>query len=209
MEKAEHDVKTVLIAPSWQAGNILESCLQDLAEPLLAAGYDVTVRPHPQYIRRYPQKLEKFMADCKDYDSERFRFQLDFSSNETVFSADQLVTDWSNIGYEYALATKKPVLFINTPQKRVNEDWSDEDIARCAPDAQIRNVIGVALATEEVRQKAAEAVNGMVGDRAQWEETLENVRRERIYHFGESGKYAAQYLIGRMLENQKREKAQA
>ncbi len=206
MEKTVHAVKTVLIAPSWQAGNILESCLADLAEPLLAAGYDVTVRPHPQYIRRFPQRLEKLMADCRNYDAARFRFQLNFSSNETVFAADVLVTDWSNIGYEYALATKKPVLFINTPQKRVNEDWSDEDIARCAPDAKIRSVIGVALEPGEVRKKAAATADGMVSGRREWAETLEQVRRERIYNFGESGKCAAQYLIGRMLENQKKER---
>ena len=206
MEKRDNPVKTVLIAPSWQEGNILESCLRDMAEPLLAAGYDVTVRPHPQYIRRFPQRLEKLMADCRGYDAERFRFQLNFSSNETVFSSDMLVTDWSNIGYEYALATKKPVLFINTPQKRVNEDWTDADIARCAPDAAIRGVIGVAMEPGEVREKAAEAVNDMIARRDEWAETLEKVRQERVYHFGESGKYAAKYLIERMLENQMKEK---
>ncbi len=206
MDKRESAVKTVLIAPSWQEGNILESCLGDLAEPLLAAGYDVTVRPHPQYIRRYPQKLEKLMAACRGYDAGRFRFQLDFSSNETVFSADVLVTDWSNIGYEYALATKKPALFIDTPRKRVNEDWTDEDIARCAPDEKIRGVIGAALKPEEVRERAAQTVSDMIAGRDEWADTLESVRRERVYNFGESGKAAARYLIERMLANEKRER---
>ncbi|MCC8357099.1 MAG: membrane protein insertase YidC [Oscillospiraceae bacterium] len=206
MEKHENPVKTVLIAPSWQADNILDSCLADLAEPLLAAGFDVTVRPHPQYIRRFPQRLEKLIHDCEGYDKERFRFQLNFSSNETVFSSDILVTDWSNIGCEYALATKKPVLYINTPMKRVNEAWMDEDIARCAPDAKLRAVMGAALELDEVREKAAAAALDMIENRAAYAETLEAVRREKLYHFGESGKYAADYLIGRMVENQKKAK---
>jgi YidC/Oxa1 family membrane protein insertase len=206
MEKVEHDPKTVLIAPSWQEGNILESCGTNLFEPLLAAGYDVTVRPHPQYIRRYPQKLERLMADCKGYDQTRFRFQLNFSSNETVFSSDLVVTDWSNIGYEYAMATTKPVLFINTPRKIVNEAWTEADAEKYAPDDKIRSLIGITLNPEDVRTQAAQAVDTLIAGRAEYAQTLETVRRERLYHFGESGKYGAQYLIERMVENQKKKK---
>jgi YidC/Oxa1 family membrane protein insertase len=206
MEKVEHDPKTVLIAPSWQEGNILESCGTNLFEPLLEAGYDVTVRPHPQYIRRYPQKLERLMADCKGYDETRFRFQLNFSSNETVFSSDLVVTDWSNIGYEYAMATTKPVLFINTPRKIVNEAWTEADAEKYAPDDKIRSLIGITLNPEDVRTQAAQAVDTLIAGRAQYAQTLETVRRERLYHFGESGKYGAQYLIERMVENQKKKK---
>lgn len=208
MEKAEHETKTILIAPSWQEGNILDSCLQDLCEPLLAAGYDVTVRPHPQYIRRFPQKLEAHIRACAGYDESRFRFQLNFSSNETVFASDLVVTDWSNIGYEYAMATKKPVLFINTPRKIVNEAWMEADVAQYAPDDRIRSIIGIAIEPGEARQKAAAAVDHMIAARAEYAETLEKVRRERLYHFGESGKYGAGYLIDRMVENQKAAKAE-
>ena len=204
MEKVEHDPKTILIAPSWQEGNILDSCLQELCEPLLAAGYDVTVRPHPQYIRRFPAKLSALMAACADYDSERFRFQTDFSSNETVFASDLVVTDWSNIGYEYAVATKKPVLFINTPRKIVNEAWTEEDVKKYAPDDQIRSLIGIAIAPSEVREKAAASVDYMISHRDDYEQILDTVRHERLYHFGESGKYGAQYLIDRIIENQKK-----
>lgn len=204
MEKRENQVKTVLIAPSYQKGNILESCLQDLAEPLLAAGYDVTVRPHPQYIRRFPHQLQAIMAACEGYDKDRFRFQLDFSSNKAVYSADILVTDWSNISYEYALATKKPVLHINTPKKWVNEGWTDEDRARYDADSNIRELIGITLELAEVREKVMEAAERMISDDAQWDEIIEKVRRERLYHFGESGKYGAKYLIERLLDKQKK-----
>ena len=206
MDKTEHDPKTILIAPSWQEGNILDSCLTELCEPLLAAGYDVTVRPHPQYIRRFPAKLEALQRACADYDPERFRFQLDFSSNETVFSSDLVVTDWSNIGYEYAVATKKPILSINTPRKIVNEAWTEEDVKKYAPDDRLRDMIGISIDPSEVRQKAAEAVAHMLTHRADYEEVLETVRRERLYHFGESGKYGAKYLIERIIENQKKGK---
>ena len=206
MEKTEHDPKTILIAPSWQEGNILDSCLADLCEPLLAAGYDVTVRPHPQYIRRFPQKLAALQEACAGYDAEHFRFQLNFSSNETVFSSDLVVTDWSNIGYEYAVATKKPVLFVNTPRKIVNEAWTEADVEKYAPDDRIRGIIGIAIEPGEARERGLAAAEYMLTHRVEYEEVLESVRRDRLYHFGESGKYGAQYLIERMMENQRKQK---
>ena len=206
MEKTEHEPKTILIAPSWQEGNILDSCLADLCEPLLEAGYDVTVRPHPQYIRRYRPRLDALIRACEGYDPARFRFQLDFSSNETVFSSDLVVTDWSNIGFEYSVATKKPALFINTPRKIVNEAWTEEDVAENAPDDRLREMVGMTLDPDKVREEVRAAVNHMLTHREDYDKVLETVRRERLYHFGESGKYGAQYLIGRMVENQKKEK---
>lgn len=206
MEKTENPVKKILIAPSWQPDNVMELSLHDLAEPLLAAGYDITVRPHPQYLRRFPGKMEALIEESKRYDSERFRFQMGFSSNETVFASDLLVTDWSNIGYEFALATKKPVLFVNTPRKMVNDEWTEEDIRKYSTDAAIRDIIGVALDPSDVREKAGETVQMLLEKRADYAEIIENVRRTRLYHFGESGQYGAQYLIDRMVENAKKKK---
>lgn len=203
-EKTENPVKRVLIAPSWQPDNVMELSLHDLAEPLLAAGWDVTVRPHPQYLRRFPGKMEALIESCRDYDGERFRFQMGFSSNETVFASDLLVTDWSNIGYEFALATKKPVLFVNTPRKMVNDEWTEEDIRKYSTDAAIRDIIGAALEPAQVREKAAETAAMLLEKRGEYAQVIENVRRTRLYHFGESGKYGAQYLIDRMVENAKK-----
>ena len=206
MEKTENTVKTVLIAPSWQPDNVMELCLHDLAEPLLAAGYDITVRPHPQYLRRFPGQMEALVQSCEKYDKERFRFQMGFASNETVFASDVLVTDWSNIGYEFALATKKPVLFVNTPRKMVNPEWTEQDIELYSTDARVRDIIGVALEPGEVKEKARQTVDRMIAERESYAETIETVRRERLCHFGESGLYGARYLLSRMLERQKQKK---
>jgi len=204
MDKTENAVRKVLIAPSWQPDNVMELCLHDFAGPLLEAGYDITVRPHPQYLRRFPGKMEALVQSCEKYDKERFRFQMGFSSNETVFSSDILVTDWSNIGYEFALATKKPVLFVNTPRKMVNEEWTAEDIEKYSSDARIRDIIGVALDPAEVRDKAAETADSLIARRGEYADIIETVRQTRLYHFRESGSYGAQYLIDRMVEYAKK-----
>ena len=190
-EGAKRERPIVLVAPSWQPDNILEICLLPLGKALIDKGYDVVVRPHPQYLKRFPQRFEEIAKVCNAFPGEHFRIERDFSSNETVFTADLLVTDWSSIGYEYTLATKKPVLFINTPMKVVNpecENWDSFDL-------KMRNVMGIALEPGETGERAAQAAERLMMEQARYAEAIESVRREHIYHFGESGKYGAKYIL--------------
>ena len=80
-------------------------------------------------------------------------------------------------------------------------------IPHYAPDDAIRGIVGLALSPAEVREKAGPAAEEMLAHRADYAETIERVRRERLYHFRESGVYGARYLLGRILENQKKAKA--
>ena len=64
----------------------------------------------------------------------------------------------------------------------------------------------MALAQEQVRDKAAETADALLEKRADYAQVIENVRQTRLYHFGESGQYGAQYLIDRMVENAKKKK---
>ncbi len=68
-------------------------------------------------------------------------------------------------------------------------------------DADIRDTIGIALEPDAVRERVVGAAERMIRDRDEWEETIERVRKERLYHFGESGKYGGKYLIERMKGN--------
>ena len=52
-------------------------------------------------------KFEKMKEEFKD--DKNIEIQTDFSSNNTVFSADLMITDWSGIAQEYAYTTKKIV----------------------------------------------------------------------------------------------------
>lgn len=205
MEKRAHDVPRILIAPSWQADNILECCLKEMAEELLKNGYDVTVRPHPQYLRRSAVKLDAIMEACKGLNKERFHFELDFSSNVTVFTADLLITDWSSIGYEYALATEKPVLFVDTPMKVVNSEFAQWEKNWEPFDLKVRRSIGIALTPEEVKSQIGKSIENLLNNQDRFRQKIVEFRSENIYHFMESGKYAANYII-EQLQKKKHEK---
>lgn len=59
MEKKVSDVKSILIAPSWQKDNIVDSCLDELLDNLKGHGYKITVRPHPQHVRHMPERMQQ------------------------------------------------------------------------------------------------------------------------------------------------------
>lgn len=113
----QHEHPQVLIAPSWQPENIMDSVIDPLLEQLMGRGYRIIVRPHPEYIKRYAQRLTEFQKRHAEQIGKDFELQLDFSSNATVYESDLLITDWSNISYEFAFSTQKPVLYIDTPPR--------------------------------------------------------------------------------------------
>ena len=197
-----HAVPHVLIAPSWQPDNILECCLLPLSESLLEMGYHVTVRPHPQYLKRFPQEFEEICRQCSSLPADRFAFELDFSSNESVFSSELLITDWSGIGFEYALATERPTMFVDTPMKVVNARLSIAADDETPFDIRMRSVVGISIAPEEVKEKAGAAARELIENSASYAETIAAVREEHIFHFGESGKYSARYILSQLLERQ-------
>ena len=92
-KKPADGTKRILIAPSWNEDNILDSCADELIKNLLKDGRKITVRPHPEYVKRYGPKLNALMDRWKDSVGAGLAFETDFSSNESLYEADILITD--------------------------------------------------------------------------------------------------------------------
>ena len=191
----KNDPPVILIAPSWQEDNIMDSCIDGLLTALLPMQYRVIVRPHPQYVRHYPEKLQTLQA--KYASSPNFTLQTDFSSNETVFNADVLVTDWSGTAYEYSFTTLKPCLFINTPMKVMNPDYGDIDVTPF--DISIRNQIGIALEPGQIDQ-IAPAVHRLLHEQAFSPDSIAALRSQSLFNIGKAASVGADYLINRLIE---------
>ena len=195
-EEVQNDTKTVLIAPSWQKDNIMDSCIEELLDGLKDEGYRVVVRPHPQYVRHFEEKIDRL---ARKYADAGVEVQKDFSSNKTVYTADVLVTDWSSIAFVYAFSTLKPVLFINTPMKVVNPDY--QELQTMPIDLVLRDKVGISLAPEELAQVAS-AVRSLLCDNRFSREAVAALRDTYIYNVGRSGEVGAQYIIQRLVEMQ-------
>jgi len=207
--KEKNQPLRALIAPSHQPENILESCLIPLTSALLKNHYAVTIRPHPQYLRRFPHAFDQIKEECEQIFPEFVEFETDFSENASIYTADLLVTDWSQIGYEYALSTKKPVLFIDTPMKILNPQLAEEERASGEEpfDLQFRKIAGIALKPEDISEQADQAIQKLAD--GNYAEAIEAVRREHVYHFGESGKYGAHYILQALKARQEKTQKQA
>lgn len=187
--------KTVLIAPSWQKDNILDSCIEEMLDKLVRTDYRIIVRPHPQYVRHFEGRVDSLAEKYQGYGVE---FQKDFSSNKTVYMADLLVTDWSSISLEYAFSTLKPVLFINTPMKVVNSDY--QELSTVPIDIELRDKVGISLAMDSVGEEVVSAVDRLLGDQQFSKESMQELKERYLYHQGESGKIGAKYMIQRLVE---------
>lgn len=204
MEKRENDVKTILIAPSWQKDNLLDYCLDDLLSGITGRGYRVIVRPHPQYVRVYPAKMNRILEKYKGKTDQDFMIETDFSSNVTVYSADLVITDWSGIGYEFSFTTRKPTLFINTPMKVMNPEWQKIEVPPI--DFALREQIGVSLDVENLAN-AGETVDTLIRDTPLYYDKIGRLKNETFYHPGRSGEVSGQYILDRLQEKQKRKMA--
>lgn len=194
--KKENQRPSILIAPSWQYDNILDSCLDNILGDLLAADkYKITVRPHPQYIRRFPMQMEAIIERYKDRFSENFEIQTDFSSNSTVYSADLLITDWSCIAYEYSFTTNKPTLFVDTQMKVINKDYKKIKIQPF--DIWARNSVGKSVTKEETAE-ISKVIDYLLVNYDEYADKIEVLKNEYFYNLGTSGEYGARYIIKRL-----------
>ncbi len=199
----DRKIKEILIAPSWQEDNLLDSCVDMLIEQLISDKYHITVRPHPEYSKRYSEKLSVLTDRYKDVPADRLTFELDFTTNRSIYSSDLLITDWSGIAYEFAFATKRPVLFVNTKMKVENPDW--EEIGETPAEIYLRPMIGKALEVDELG-KTAECAAELIGDADEYREKIDGIKREHLYSYGTNGSEGVKYILKKLSEMQKKRK---
>lgn len=190
----EKNRKTVLIAPSWQKGNIIDSCLDQILEQLKNLDFDIIVRPHPQHVRHMPERMEQLKQRYSEY--KNIEIQTDFSSNEPIFMSDAIITDWSGIAYEYAFTTLKPVLFIDTPMKIMNPDYKELNVEPF--NIWLREKIGGVVKPEEV-EKVSEMIRDMLSNGDRYSEMIKKYRDEYDYNFLTSGEESARFIIHEVM----------
>ncbi|MBR6442803.1 MAG: membrane protein insertase YidC [Clostridia bacterium] len=191
MPRTERQRPKVLIAPSWQQDNILDSCIDDLLKELLGKGFDVTVRPHPEYVKRYGDRMDAIVKRYEGYEGGDLFFELDFTGNTSIFDSDIVISDWSGTAYEFVMVTEKPCVFIDTPPKINNPDYDKITVAPL--EFSLRDQVGIRVKPEET-EGLAEKIRTLLGDES-YGERIRQIREKYIANFGRSGEVGGQYLI--------------
>ena len=202
-ERANHvptSKKEILIAPSWQEDNLLDSCIDTLIERLYCEDYHITVRPHPEYVKRFGAKMQAIMDRYKDKVGDQLTFELDFTQNKSVYSSDLLITDWSGIALEYCFATKRPAMFVNTKIKCMNPNWERID---CIPvEISLRDRVGISVDKDKLENCDA-IVKELLSRSDEYREIIAEVLQNHLYNIGTAGEAGADYILNSLVEKKR------
>ena len=181
----------VLIAPSWQPDNILDSCIDPLLQELLGQGFDVTVRPHPEYVKRYGDRMNAIVKRYEDYKGGDLFFELDFTGNTSIFDSDTVISDWSGTAYEFVMVTERPCVFVDTPPKINNPDY--EKITVPPLEFTLRDQVGVRVSPGSFAG-LSEKIRALLHDES-YSDRIRAIREKTIANFGRSGEVGGEYIL--------------
>lgn len=187
----KNDKPRILIAPSWQEDNILDSCIENVLASLLGQGYEIYIRPHPQYLKLFPERMSALQSQYA-YAKGEVSFDLDFTSDESIFTSDILITDWSGIAYEFAYSTLKPCVFINTPMKVLNPYYEDYKLP--VLDIVLRDKVGVSIELDNL-EVMRESVASLLVAKDTYKKQIAEIVEEYVYYPGRSGEAGGKYII--------------
>lgn len=196
MPKVHREHPKVLIAPSWQEGNILDSCLTPMLNELLGKGMQIVVRPHPEYVKRYGSRMQEIVNRYQEYKGGDLEFELDFTSNTSIFDSDVVISDWSGTAYEFSFVTERPAVFVDTPPKINNPEYTKLGIEPL--EFALRDQIGIRVDPKDMTG-LAERVENLLDDESR-RSAIAGIRSRYIANFGRSGEVSAQYLIETIQE---------
>ncbi len=197
MEHTKNKRKKILIAPSWQEKNIVDSCLDEILDALKNLDYEIIVRPHPQEVRLKKDYMEVLK---QKYSSDNVIIQTDFTSNNPIMEADLLITDWSGISWEYAFTTLRPILFIDTPMKVMNPEYQRIDTIPL--NILLRDKLGKSLKLDQLGQ-IVEVVEYLIERKLEYSKNIEALAYQYIYNLGSSTEVGAKYIIKSLQEKLK------
>jgi len=182
--------RRILVAPSWHEDNILAFYLTELLAALESSTYQVTLRPHPETIKRNWRLIESIRKRIEGRNN--IYMELDMVSGMSIHQADLLITDWSAISFEYAFGTERPVLFIDTACKVQNPDYRELGIEPIEFSA--RAEIGRALAPGELGALTS-TIDELISQREHYRQRIVRCRERTLASWLMSDRVGGEYLI--------------
>ena len=194
----------ILIAPSWQPDNILDSCIDAMLEQLLGKGYQVVVRPHPEYVKRFGPRMDRIVQRYQG--RADLEFELDFSGNQSIFDSDALITDWSGTAYEFSFVTLKPAVFMDTKPKINNPEYEKLGIEPL--EFSLRSQVGIRVDPGSM-ETLEPSLRRLLDNKDSYARQILDIREKYIANFGQSGQVGGKYILRQLKARQEAKKTPA
>lgn len=192
-----NDRPQILIAPSWQKDNILETCIDEILDALIDKGYQLIVRPHIQFTTMFPELMKEFASKYAKYiATEEIIFDLNFAENKYLFTADLLMTDWSGIAYEFSYCGLRPSLFINTPMKVLNPNYELYGLE--VTDITLRDKVGISVDVNQLGSTLGEKVAYLLENKDAYKEKIQEVVENHLFYPRRSGEAGGRYILNQL-----------
>lgn len=126
--KAPEHERTVLLAPTWGQSGIFNVYGSKILEALIATGYHVIVRPHPQSFVSEKDMMDELMA--KFPETDKLEWNRDRDNFEVLRRSDILITDFSGVIFDFTLIYDKPIIYTDPKLDVSYSDawWLDETV---------------------------------------------------------------------------------
>jgi len=203
-KKENGDEKVVLLAPSWGGNSILNKYGERMIDALLATGYHVIIRPHPQSYTSEKDMLDALMA--KYPESAQLEWNHDNDNFDVLNRSDILISDFSGVMFDFSLVFDKPIIYADTSFDKGIYDacWLDEEMWTF----DILPEIGAQLTEDKIDDIKA-VIDTCLTD-PKFAAGRDKARSDAWAHPGEATKRTVDYLMAKYEElNPKEEEVRA
>lgn len=192
--------KTILLAPTWGPSAIFSVYGGKIIEKLLATGYHVIVRPHPQSFKSEKEMLDKLMKDYPE--SEQLEWNRDNDNFEVLRRSDILISDFSGVIFDFTLIYDKPVIYTDPKFDISPYDawWMETPLWTLSALPRLGKEL-----TEANMDNISEFVDACLNDPS-YAKSRQEVKDETWMYRGQGAERTADYLLRKYAEITSKEK---
>ena len=198
-EPLENGETTILLAPSWGVNSIFSRYGGKIIDALLATGYHVIVRPHPQSRTSEKEMLDELMA--KYPDSDQLEWNSDNDNFDVLRKSSILISDFSGVIFDFSLVFDKPIIYADTSFDKAPYDacWLDDEMWTFS----ILDKIGEKLTNDNL-DSIKELIDKCLND-PKYQAGRDLAREQTWANIGNAAPKVVDYLIGVQEDLQRKE----
>ena len=178
--------RLIIMTPTYGKENFLKICGIEIIDILLESNFKVLLRPHFRIFQETPDLIDEINKKFQNH--KNFRLEEGVISKEDFHSSKCLISDWSGISMEYAFVFERPVIYIDVPQKIMNDEI--EKIPLIPLEVSIREKIGHLVDIKKVDQ-LPEIIHGIDNENSK---EIKKFCSETVFNIGKSAKIGAEYI---------------